>query len=145
MDSPIVNNFVLQQTYKKLHLYGNKAVAGVLATPTYAPLSDYPSNLTYVKGQLMAVYTAGPNIGQYVGYDSTGTNGQNVCVGYIDDDRIPWTYPGVDKIRALIRFGDDMVFDAQLVAKTAGDIVTGMEALGGRKYTIAGDIIWYVP
>ena len=145
MDSPVNNDFILQQTYKKLYLYGNKDVAGTLSAPTYAPDPNYPLNLTYVKGQLMALYTSGDNIGQYVGYDSTGTNGQNICVGWIDDDRIPYTYPGVGKLRGLIKFGDAMVFDAQLVAKTAGDIVTGMQALGGRKYTIAGEIIWYVP
>lgn len=144
MDSPINNDFILQQTYKKLYLYGNKDVAGTLAPPTYAVIPGY-SEITYVKGQLMARYTAGPNIGQYVGYDSAGANGQEICVGWLDDDRIPWVYPGAGKLRGLIKFGDAMVFDSMLVAKTGDDIITGMKALGGRKYTIAGDVIWYVP
>lgn len=152
MDSPVVDNFANVQTYKALYRFGNNDVAGNLAPPTYAPNPAYPAVLNYVKGQLIALYTSGPNVGYYVSYDSTGTNGQNVCVGWIDDDRLPWIYPGINQIgsRALIRYGSrpyNMVMNNALVAKTTADIATGMAQLGAKLINDSptGETYWYIP
>ena len=135
--APVNNNFELLVTYDALYLQGNTDVCGFLAAPT--------GGLTYVPGVLMAVYTSGANAGQYVNYDSTGTNGQAVCIGWLDEQYLPHTYP-TGGIMANIKFGNAMVNNAKLVVSHAGDIPTGMAQLGARYIpNVSGVNIWYVP
>ncbi len=135
--NPVNNSFAGQTTYKAIFLQGANEVCGFLATPTDAVM--------YVKGQLMAQYTAGPNLGQFVNYLAAGTNGQSVCVGVMADDSLPTTYP-VGGLERNIIFGGFKVNDAALVASTPADIPTGMATLNARKILdVSGLNIWYVP
>jgi hypothetical protein len=62
------------------------------ASPIYtmaplAPAIGAISSTGYVYGQLLAQYTAGSFVGQFVNYDSvSGTNGANIFVGVLMDD-----------------------------------------------------------
>ena len=54
---------------------------------TMAPLAPAIGGVTYQYGQMLAQYTSGTYVGQFVNYDSVaGTNGANVFVGVLMDD-----------------------------------------------------------
>lgn len=68
------------------------AICSTDASPIYtqAPLAASTGGIVYQTGLLLAQYTAGPNVGKFVNYDSVaGTNGQNVFVGVLMDDLLP--------------------------------------------------------
>ena len=136
--TPINDQFKYIARYKALYYQGNTDKTYTLAPPT--------GGAQYVPGLLMATYTGGPNVGMFVNYSSAGTNGQNVCVGWLDDQDLSYDESLAGLAQAKVKFGNAMVMDDALVALTDADIVTGMTSLYARKITnISGVDIWYVP
>jgi hypothetical protein len=76
---PSVSLDVRAQTFSAIHTDPSPVTTtGILAAPT--------GGYVYQQGSLLAIYTAGPDVGKYVNYLSTGTNGQQTFIGVLDDD-----------------------------------------------------------
>lgn len=138
---PQNNNFQYQQTYQALYVTGNMDIQYRLANSTGA---------TYQPGLLMCLYTAGPSVGLAGDYLSTGTNGQNVCIGVFDDQNYPFTTNGTATTQqaALVRVagqGQGLIAAALSATGGSGDITTGMTSLDARLITAPNGNFWYWP
>lgn len=143
-------------TYDPALFLGN--VANVqLAQIQFAPYTGgVTSTDGYKKGLAIAQFTAGGNSGQYVNFDATGTNGQNVCVGFLVDDRIPVYQYGSTTLpfrtpdandRFTIVYGSANIFLAVLSATGTAGVADVLAALATMaiKNVIINNTYVYIP
>lgn len=135
---PINDNFVLIQTYAAVFLQGNPQVNGTLAPPT--------GGFIYTVGAVMSVYTAGPNIGQYVNFVSTGTNGQEVAIGICADDNLTFNQMNNGTGIMLVRYGFSQLNANLVTCLTPTDVPIAMAQLGARLIPdVSGIPVYYLP
>lgn len=139
--SPNNDNFIFLQNYiPPLFWEGKANIVGLLAAPT--------GGYVYQVGSLMALYTGGGSIGQYVNYVAIGSNGQGTCMGILSDQDLSEAVLTGGGSNANIQVGSDtsavFVFNASLSVLTSGDIPTGMAELGARFYPDngSGQAVW---
>ena len=99
------------------------------ASPIYtqAPLAASTGGVEYKTGLLLAQYTAGPNIGKFVNYDSVaGTNGQQTFVGVLMDDLCPETTSAVPLAQIAVMLTKGAFVKEQLLSTQTADIAAAI-------------------
>lgn len=121
------------RNYNPALFLGNISIAQFLNVQL-APATD---GLVYNAGTILARYTSGPNVGKYVNYVTGGTNGQDVMVGVLSDNRVPTNYttPAAND-RLQMVYGGANIFLQYLYTPlgTSADVLVALATMGARTY-----------
>lgn len=121
------------RNYYPAMFLGNISIAQFLNVK----LAPATNGLVYNAGTILAQYTSGPNAGLYVNYLTGGSNGQNVMVGVLSDNRVPanYTTPGAND-RLQMVYGSCNLFLSYLYTPlgTANDVLVALATMNARVY-----------
>lgn len=99
------------------------------STPVFTVgiLAPSTGSVVYQTGTLLAQYTGGGSVGQFVNYDSvSGTNGQNVFVGVLYDDLIVNGTTVAGQVQILVQNLKGAVYKNLLLGTQVGDIAAAI-------------------
>lgn len=115
---------------------------------TMAPLAASTGGVVYQSGVLLAQYTAGSDVGKFVNYDSvSGTNGQNVFVGVLDDDLMVNGTTVAGQVQIIVQNTKGAFYRGKLIGTQIADIAAAITQRNAKvvfDYNASNDLAYLV-